>query len=79
MTGTDPLAKMIGMYSNFTLQMKAAEIADLYFIESLDFFLELYPYRPTKSGAPAKAYNLAPVIHLDDGNRAMSTAGCTSF
>ncbi|CAN5200003.1 hypothetical protein BH11PLA2_BH11PLA2_53070 [soil metagenome] len=74
LTGTDPSAKMIGMCTNYALQMKAAEIANFNGVESPDLFIEFYPYRPTKSGAPAKVYNLAPVILLEDGKRAMKTA-----
>jgi putative SOS response-associated peptidase YedK len=59
-------AKIGTMCSNYAVWLSQQALAEEY-AESID--VQLFPYRPTKAGAPAKPYNMAPAIIREDTGR----------
>lgn len=59
------------MCTNYALRMQQLDAEQEYGVHFEEPLLrELFPYRPTKAGSPAKPYNLAPIITQIDDTRA---------
>ena len=58
------------MCSNYVIWLSKQNLAEEYGVEAEESMdAQLFPYRPTKTGRPAKVYNMAPAIIREDSGR----------